>query len=192
MLKPNGYDEVQAYGSYEPLPAGNYMCIILKVEETQSKKMKPMLNIYLDIARGEYKGFYTEEYRNDRRDDKKWGCIVYQLTLDNDGKCSRGLKTFISAVAASNPGFDEMQIWGDHFAQCFKDKMVGGRFRREQYENRNGELRWSTKCAGFCSVDDLEEMPIMEDKPYEPRQTPEYFTERAAEEYANAPLPWEQ
>lgn len=164
MEKPRNYDNTQAYGDYEPLPPGGYECTVCKVEEVKSKKGKEMLNIWLDISRGEYRNYFKDAYKSDTRDDKKWGCIVYQLTNDNNGNCNRGLKSFISCIAASNPGFDEDSIWGDKFESCFKDLSVGGVFRREQYKNRSGKLRMSTKCFKFCPVQEAESQAIPEDK----------------------------
>lgn len=188
MQKPLNYDETRAYVSYEPLPAGNYECEILKVDETESKKTKkPMLNIYLDIRSGEYKGFFSAEYEKDTRPEKKWPCIVYQLVEDKDGYCHRGLKTFIEAVAASNRGFDPAGIWGDDFCRAFKNLSVGAGFRREQYENQSGQLRWSTKCDVFFPIDEVESRSVLEDKPLETAR-PSY----AGDYDAGGRLPWDE
>ena len=187
MIKPNNYESTKEYGSFEQLPPGNYECRIKEVIETTSKTNKPMLQIHLDIASGEYAGFFAEQYKDDTRQDKKWPCIVYQLTEDNDGNCSRGLKTFINAVAASNYGFDVSAIWGDAFCNFFKNKLVGSAFRREQYENRSGELRWSVKSFRFFAADTVADQPEPEDKPLVKKERPSYF--RPVED-DDTGLPW--
>ncbi len=154
MNKPNNYEKTQAFGDFEPLKIGGHICRIMKVEETESKMFKPMLKIYLDIAEGEQSGYYREQYENDTRQDKKWGCIVYQLTEDENGNMNRGFKTFTTSVEESNPDFKIE--WGDNksaFENCFKDKLVGGIFRNEQYEKKDGSLGWSVKCYTFRSVE---------------------------------------
>lgn len=167
MLKPNDYENVKAYGEFEDLKPGGHVCRIMKVEETKSKSGKPMLNIYLDIAEGEQAGYFRARYDSDTRKEKKWGCIVYQLTQDSEGGTNRGFKTFNTSIKESNPGFEV--AWSDNhvvFEGCYKDKLVGGVFGREQYKGRDGKLRWSVKCQSFRSVDAIRAgVPVPEDKP---------------------------
>lgn len=173
MNKPNNWDNTTTYGDFEPLELGGHVCKIMKVEETKSRGGKDMIVISLDIAEGDQEGYYANQYRNDKRDNKKWGCMVYQLVEDNEGNTNRGFKTFIDAVAKSNIGFDPNKIWDDKFALYFKDKLIGGVFGREQYINRNGELKWSTKCMHFRDVDTVREgVAVPEDK-YLPENKPQ-------------------
>ena len=151
MVKPSNYDNVQEYGEFKPLELGGHICKIMSVEETKSSTGKDMLKIFLDIAEGEQANYYAEQYKADSRADKKWGCIVYQLTEDKDGNTNRGLKTFITSVEKSNKGFTV--AWGDNFTACLKGKVIGGVFGREQYQNSKGELKFITKCVSFRSVD---------------------------------------
>lgn len=151
MVKPSNYDKVQEYGEFKPLELGGHICRIMSVEETKSSTGKDMLKIFLDIAEGEQANYYTEQYKADSRADKKWGCIVYQLTEDKDGNTNRGLKTFITSVEKSNKGFTV--AWGDNFTTCLKGKVIGGVFGREQYQNSKGELKFTTKCVSFRSAD---------------------------------------
>ena len=165
MKRPNNWENTQAYGDFEPLELGGHICKIMKIEETQSRNGKDMIMIYLDIAEGEQKGYYTEQYRNDNRPNKKWGCIVYQLLEDNYGNTNRGFKTFINAVEKSNSGFDQNAIWDEHFCDYFKNKLIGGIFGREQYENDKGDLKWSTKCVQFRDIETIRNgVPIPADK----------------------------
>ena len=151
MVKPSNYDNVQEYGEFKPLELGGHICKIMSVEETKSSTGKDMLRIFLDIAEGEQANYYAEQYKADSRADKKWGCIVYQLTEDKDGNTNRGLKTFITSVEKSNKGFTV--AWGDNFTTCLKGKVIGGVFGREQYQNSKGELKFTTKCVSFRSAD---------------------------------------
>jgi hypothetical protein len=171
MYKPKYFDEIQGYDEFEPLELGGHVCKILKVEETKSSTGKDMINIYLDIAEGKQTGYFMKSFQEDRRENKKYGCIVYQLVLDKDGNTSKGFKTFINAVEKSNPEFQKDAIWGDAFASHFKNKLIGGVFGREQYLNQKGELKWSTKCVQFRSVETVRKgVEIPEDR-YLEKQT---------------------
>ena len=164
MIKPADYDRVSAYGEFTPLELGGHICQIMSVEETTSSTGKNMLIISLDTAQQDKQpGYYMEQWKNDDRQDKKWGCRVFQLVLDKGGNTSRGLKTFITAVEKSNPGFQVQ--WGDGFAACFKGRLIGGVFGREQYQNSYGDLKWSTKCVQFRSVEAIQKgVDVPEDR----------------------------
>lgn len=170
MNKPFGYDEASVYGEYKPLPSGGYVCVIKQVREQLSRNGRPMVVISLDIFEGENKSYYEKSYRADTRPDKKWGCNVYQLTEDENGKCTSGFKTFITSVEKSNPGFQT--VWGDGFCQAFKGRMIGGLFGREQYLKNDGSLGWSTKCMAFRSVDTIRSgnFTVPQDKLYTANQ----------------------
>lgn len=164
MKKPTGYEEARVFGEYKPLPSDGYVCVIKQVREQYSRNGNPMIVIALDIAEGDYKGYYEQSYKADTCQDKKWGCNVYQLTEDKDGKCTSGFKTFITSVEKSNPGFQT--VWGDGFCAAFKGRLVGGLFGREQYQKNDGSLGWSTKCMSFRSVDTIRngEFTVPDDK----------------------------
>lgn len=195
MFKPNNYDTTKEYGSFETLPAGNYVCKIIMVEETVSKAGNEMLKIYMDIADGEYAGLFQELYRDDTREEKKWPCIVNQLTQDKSGNCNRGLKSFISAVAASNPGFDPDLIWGENFCKFFRDKLVGASFREEEWLNQNSEKRTSVKAYRFFAADTIEDQAMPQPKLL-PIETPSYFASSTSYTPGamlgdNGKLPWD-
>ena len=177
MNKPNDFDTVQAYGDYTPLPAGAYYCKIMSVEETESKEHKPMLKISLDIAEGEFKDYYTNSYKSDTRDNKRWGCIVNQLYKDSDGNTSRGFKTFITSIEESN---NACVMWGDKFCANLKGKTIGGLFRREEYINNQNKSAWSTKCESFRSIQTIAKgVPTLADKPLAQSATGPYSFNQA-------------
>ena len=159
MQKPQGYDNVQAFGSFVPLELGGHICVVKKKKKKKTRGTnKDMLVIYIDThSTDKQPNYYTDSYKNDTREPKKWpiGGTVRQLVLDKDGNTSRGFKTFIEMVEQSNPGFKVQ--WGDNFCNCFKGKLVGGVFGREQYYNSYGEEKFSTKCTGFRTVEDVKE-----------------------------------
>jgi len=158
MQKPEGYDDVKAFsGKIEKLPVNGYVCKIMKAEEVKSSTDKDMLKVSLDIAEGDYKGFFAEKYKNDTRDNKKWGCILNQLIYDNEGKTNRGYKALITSIEESNGEFKV--TWNEGFCNSLKSKLVGVIFREEEYEitqgKRAGEIGTSVKCAWVRSVDEI-------------------------------------
>ena len=176
MNRPNDYEKVQALGEYVELPAGGYVCRIMSVEETTSQSGRDMLKISLDIAEGDYKNRFAYMYRNDTREEKKWGCVSYQLVYDPfDGKSTnKGFKAFCTAAEESNPGFNIQ--WGNAFAGCFKNRLIGVIFRREEYLGTDGKLHWSTKPLSFRNVEKIRkgDFKIPEDKHDTANQTPTY------------------
>lgn len=170
MIKPTDWENTQAYGDFEPLELGGHICKIMSVEEMKSRTNKDMIKISLDIAEGPQAGYFAEQYRKDNRQDKKWGCVVYQLLEDSDGNTHRGFKTFVTAVEKSNNDFNSNEFWDERFCNYFKNKLIGGVFGREQYENSRGALKWSTKCVQFRDVETIKNgVAIPEDKYLEGR-----------------------
>lgn len=162
MLKPIGYDELTV-NTYESLELGGHICKIMKVEETQSRSGKDMIKIYLDIVEGNQKGYFSKRFKSDTRDNKKWGCIVYQLVQDSKGQANIGLKRFHDLVEKSNNGFSV--IWGNNYCDCFKNKLIGGIFGREQYKSSKGTLSFAVKLRRFESVEVVRNgVEIPEDK----------------------------
>ena len=157
MLKPNNYDNTQSLGGFTPIELGGHILVIKKIEEVKSKTGKDMIKISLDTDRTDSQpGYYTERWKNDTRDNKRWGCIVNQLVLDNEGNTSKGFKTFIEVVKNSNQGLTDDKIFGNFPLETnLKGKLVGGVFGREEYLNSYGESKFAVKCTGFRSVQDV-------------------------------------
>lgn len=190
MLKPNDYDQTPCYGEYKPIELGGHICVIKSVEEMTSSTGKPMLLINLDTApQDKQPGFYAEQWRNDTRENKKWGCRVFQMVSDKDGKTNKGFKTFCTSVEKSNNGFSVQ--WGDGFSTCFKNKLVGGVFGREEYIGTDGVPHWATKCVQFRSVEAIKNgVEIPKDKALSPVQNHGRTDFSDAEEISTEDLPF--
>ena len=184
MDKPRNYDAVTPYGEFEPLELGGHICEIVRVEEVISRTGKEMINIYLDIAEGKQRGYYREQYENDTREPKKWGCIVYQLVHDLNGDTHRGFKTFNTAVEDSNEGFQI--LWGTGYCNSLKGKLIGGVFGREQYKKQDGELAWAVKCFNFRSIETIKKgVFVPKDRPFKEENSNNknvYYKEEAVED----------
>ena len=166
MNEPKGYANAQAYGEYQPLELGGHILRIIKVEETVSSTGKDMIKIYLDTDKTDKQPqYFKKQYDNDTHDDKKWGCIVYQLVLDGKtGEANRGLKTFHECAEKSNESKFKL-VWGDKYCDNFKGRLIGGVFGREEYINNKNESKFATKCFFFRSVGAiLKGVPVPDDK----------------------------
>ena len=73
MQKPNNYENTQAQGEFTPVELGGHKLIIKQVNETASKNGKPMIVVLFDFAQDDIQpGYFTEQFKNDIRPDKKW------------------------------------------------------------------------------------------------------------------------
>jgi len=173
MQKPNDFDTAREYGEQKALEPGGHILRILKVEEMTSSTGKPMIVINYDTAdKDRQPKYFKQRYDADTRADKKWGGRIWQLVYNDDGNTTNsGFKTFITSVEKSNSSKFKVK-WGDGFCDCFKDTLVGGVFRREQFETREGKLAWAVKCIGFRSVAAIEEgVDVPADKPLKTNKT---------------------
>lgn len=148
----NGLEIKKSVGASEPLPAGGYVAKILnaKVEEYSWGEV---LVISFDIAEGEYKDFFSKQYKENTREDKKWKGN-FRLTVPNEGNQyfesqKRTFGNAIWAIEESNPSF--RWAWDEN---ALKGKMVGVLFRNFEWamEDRTG---WSTEACTFVSVEDV-------------------------------------
>lgn len=156
LNKPFDFDIVSGYGEFRSITAGGHLMKIMSVEVVQSRENKEMLKISLDTATDDSQpNYFADKYRRDTRTDKKWGCVMYQRTTDDQGATNRGFKTFITSVLESNPGFSI--AWGAGFEACLKGKRVGAIFREEEYEKDDGTIGRSIKPFAFRSVDTIKE-----------------------------------
>lgn len=157
--KPKDYDDVRV-GEPRILPAGGYICKILKAEDTESKTGKPMLKVFFDIDEGEFKGYFRDLFdgwKASAEDPKsvKWAFngTKWILYYDNEGKTNRDFKSFCTSLEDSGT-----KVWiNDTFdVNGLKGAKLGIIFRREEHEYNNARS-WRTAPIGFRSVKTIEE-----------------------------------
>lgn len=113
-----------------------------------------VLLIPFDIAEGDYKDFYTNQFKNSQMEDKKYKG-VYRLNLpkedgtEQDEWTMRRFKTDMVAVEDSNPGYH----W-DWNEAGLAGKKVGLLFQNKEWEF-NGSTGWSAQPHSMRSVDDV-------------------------------------
>ena len=149
----NGLEFKKSAGASEPLPAVGYVAKILnaKVEEYSWGEV---LVISFDIAEGECKDFFSKQYKENTREDKKWkGNFRLTVPQESNQYFDSQKRTFgnaIWAIEESNPGYH----W-DWNEDALKGKMVGVLFRKFESAMDDGRSGWSTECCTFVSAEDV-------------------------------------
>lgn len=166
MLKPNGYDEVQAAGEFTPVELGGHYCVIKQVKETTSKTGKPMIVVCIDFCSPDkQENYFMDSFKDDVRPDKKWphNGTIYILTQNyqDPNKVSRNFKTFCTCVEKSNSGF-EIQ-WGDNWGAQFKGKKIGAVYGEVENEY-NGKTSMRHELRWFCSWDRVDKASVPDPK----------------------------
>lgn len=188
--KPKDYDDVKV-GETRILPAGGYICKILKAEETESSTGKPMLKFFFDIEEGEYANYFRDMFQNwkassDDPQSVKWPFTgtKWVLLYDSQGKTNRDFKSLCTALEDSG-----ITVWkNDTFdIGALKDASFGIIFRREEHEWNNARS-WRTVPWGFRSIRTIEEgtFNVPEDKALPPQT----FTETDSFEALDEDLPF--
>ena len=155
MKRPDGYDDVKVGGEYTPPALGGHNIVIKQVVETKSKAGRDMIVVCFDFAKDDVQpGYFSEEFKNDVRPEKKWphAGTAYILTEDQDGNCSRKLKAFVTSFERSN---NCQAVWGDKFAAQFKNKKIGGVYGEVENEY-NGKTTMRHELRWFCEIDKAE------------------------------------
>lgn len=149
------FDKVQSYQDRPQLPTGGYVMRIMGAE-VKENRIGQYVQVSMDIAEGQYKDFFADDYRaqDNGPNGRKWHCN-YLLNVpaddgsERDGWTKRRFKTFTDALEASNDGY--------HFdwdEKKFKGLMIGGLFNIREWES-GGRRGRSTNLAQVCSVDKI-------------------------------------
>ncbi|MBQ7563614.1 MAG: hypothetical protein IJT16_06450 [Lachnospiraceae bacterium] len=146
------YANTKAYGNFQALPKGGYVARIMGAT-LKENRIGQYVQVAMDIAEGEYKGFFTRDYQEQTGEDKKWRCnYLLNVPVDDgserDGWTKRRFKTFTEALEESNPGY--VFDWEE---SKFKGLLVGALFNERQYEKNDGTIGTATNLAQVISVD---------------------------------------
>lgn len=192
MQKPSGYDEAQAGGEFTPVDLGGHYAIIKQVSERQSSTGKDMIVVLYDFTSPDkQEGFFSKQFNNDDRPEKKWPFAGTKYIMVNDyndpNKTSRAFKTFCTCVEKSN----NYQIaWGGNaWAQQFKNKFVGVVFGEEESEY-DGKIRMRRVPKWFCTTDKVKDQSIPAPKYLNgvgPAQAQQNTSTESADPFLNIP-----
>jgi len=144
-MKPfNNWNDVKATTERQKLPMGGYICKIMEAKIQKTRTGSEMLVISLDIADGDYKDYYANDYRSQNKEDKKWrGVVRYFLPVEDgsekDAYTKSNFKAFTNAVEDSNLNYH----W-DWDEEGLKGKFIGMITRNEEWE-WNGKTGFSVR-----------------------------------------------
>ncbi len=169
MRKPNGY-KPENYGNGRQLPADGYVCVIKNVREDVTPSGIDVIRIAIDIAEGEYRGFFQERYNADRERSQspKWKGVLSVWVYDQTGQnASRSLNSLGGALDDI-----DVELWTPDEELNVKGmigKRIGVVFRREEFRfsDGSGKTGWTTKPLYTKPASDITagNYTIPEDKP---------------------------
>lgn len=165
--KPAEYDEVQAGGDFTPIELGGHKLVIKAIGEATASTGTKYLKVSFDTASDDTQpNYYAEQYKNDTREQKKWGGVATVFPTDKGGKTSKTFKQFCTSIERSN----NSQIqWGAGFEASIVGKVIGGIFGEEEYINAQGEVKTARKLFWWRSTEGIKDATIPEkrtvDKP---------------------------
>lgn len=151
------WEEIKAKGTedFKPLPIGAYKCIIRKADIYKNPTTeKESFRVQVDIANGEYQGYFQKKYDNDTRSEKTWDNNATKY-LAYKGNNIAYFKGFITCVENSNPGYK----W-DWNEEKLKGKNVCGVFQYEEYEKQYGTKGVKVRLSKFRSLDKMGDIEV--------------------------------
>ena len=148
MKQINNFENVQATtGEFTKLSTGGYICKITLVDDVPfdaSTNKGDYLKIEYDIAVGEFKDYYKEQYE---KFGNFWGGTLFRSYKE---KALGMFKHFIDCVEKSNAGF--VWTWDE---KTLMGKFVGLVLGEEEYENSNGEIKTRLYVSQVKTVEEI-------------------------------------
>lgn len=157
MEKIENWNELEAKGmeDFKPLPIGAYECLIRKAEVYKNQDSgKESFKVQVDIASGDYKGYFQKRYDSNTRSDKTWDNNATRY-LAYQGENASFFKGFITCIENSNPGYKWQ--WDE---ESLKNKKICGVFQYEEYENPEGKKGVKVRLTKFRSLDKMKDVEV--------------------------------
>jgi hypothetical protein len=161
LKKPNNYENVQLNEDFIPIELGGHKGVIKSAEVyTSDFSGKTSLKVCIDTAKDDKQPeYFAELYKNDDRENKKWSSsAIRYVSLGDEENQVKQLKSFITAVENSNPGFT--YDWDKEEKTQLKDKKIGLVFGLEEYKDNEGNIKTARKLTQFRSVDKVDNVKI--------------------------------
>lgn len=187
MKQFSGFESKKS-GGREHLPVGGYVAKIMKTEEVIYDWGRILL-VNFEIAEGEYKDFFSKDFKSQDGEDKKWRG-TYRLNIprddgsEKDGWTKRTFGGAIWSIENSNPGY--RWEWDE---TTLKGKSVGVLYRNREWEY-NGQTGWSTECCALTDVESIRagSFKIPKDKPLTQKKNTESVFASADEDDSDLPF----
>lgn len=188
MIKSYNGFKPERTSTRETLPAGGYVARIMDANVIDYT-WGSVLKVDFDIAEGEYKDFFGNDYRNNTNDDKKWRGS-YRINIPNESNQyfdsqRKSFNNFIACIEETNSGFH--WAWEE---KALKGKGIGVLFRNKEFsmDNANGHFEgWTTECCAVTTAKDIRDgnFKMPKDKPLKAKGT-NSGTTYAASSFAEA------
>lgn len=151
------FNEIKVGGDFRSLPGGGYVVGIRKAKMTTNSNGLPMVEVMIDIAEGDYKGYFHGLFQDrigrDPNAKYPYNGILHITAVDEEGKTKKNFKSFCTAVERSNNM--ELPRHDEAFLKALVGKSVGVLYQREEYEGSDGKTHWSTKPKWFRDVETI-------------------------------------
>ena len=136
------------------MPAGGYVCRIVKATSGINRYDEPCLLLYLDVEEGEFKNYFGRIY--ERRLDR--GLDVYPCVY-KQSVGSRSAKHFarlINAITASNDGYVYTGKAGEDWDETeLENLLVGVIFQEKEFVNARDKTRVIIVPYALTNVDEI-------------------------------------
>lgn len=140
MRPIKNYDEVEAAGAFEKLPAGGY---VIKITAVNDEPAKEYLKLTYDIAEGPEAGRYKDE-------ENEWR---HSFIRSYKETALSMFKAFTVAVDRSNGTSFTEQIKTGWNEQTLVGKILGVVIGYEEYEANDGSVKEKTRIATCLSAE---------------------------------------
>lgn len=144
----------QSEQSKVKMPAGGYVCRIVKSEASVNRYNEPCLLLYLDVAEGDFKNYFGGIYsRRLERGDNKYPC-VYNQRVGNKSK--KYFDQLMEAIQASNADYICTRRDGEDWDEReVEGLLVGVVLQEKEFINSRGKVRVVLTPYEFKSVDEI-------------------------------------
>lgn len=156
------FDKIEANegaGDFRKLIKGGYVCPIKKVIDHADKEY---LEIYYDIAEGEYKDWFNDNF-------EKFGTWNGKFNRSYKDAAKTFFKGFTTAVEQSNPGYK--WNWDE---KTLANKYIGLVLGEKEYISKTGEIKVCLEVSRNTSIDKIRsgDFKIPDLKKLKPDQKP--------------------
>ena len=137
-LNAHGYAEAKTAipGEFVKISPDGYVCTVVNAEIKYAKTGTPMLVLFLDVAEGDFKGYFSDATKRSKASnpDKRWesGGIFRQNIFNKNDSISPFFKGLLAVFAKDNPN---VKVNYDDFEPaCFFGAQIGFVFAEEEYD----------------------------------------------------------